>query len=82
MKVISATLHQSAPLNGGISSDKTLNGTKVPGITMELIPQGLMVGVPHKTAKGKHHMTLIPLPNCAALSLADAEEKVSKTDKK
>lgn len=82
MKVLTATLHQPVPLKGGIASDKTLNDTKIRGVEMDLLPQGLMVSVPDKTVKGKMHKTLIPLPNVAAMSLADEEVKVSKTDKK
>lgn len=78
MKVINATLHQPVPLKGGISSDKTLNDTKIRGLEMDLMPQGLMVCVPDKQIKGKMHKTLVPLPNVAAMSLADEPEEKKK----
>lgn len=55
--VKTALLHQ--PINiPGVTSDKTLNKTKIPGIEMVWDEQGLWISV-------KGHTGIIPAPNVA-----------------
>jgi hypothetical protein len=63
-KVKSATLHQAVVLARLISTDKTLNANKVPGLEMTWIPQGLLCRVKGRAA-------IIPHANVA---IAEVEE--------
>lgn len=81
MKVISATLQQPVPLKGGIASDKTINDAKIKGVEMEVIPEFLVVSIPDKNNKEITHDTLVPIPNCAGIHLADGELKKFKAKK-
>lgn len=64
-----ATLHQSVPIKGWGSPEKTLHKSRMPGLKMNLFPQGLAVFL--KDKQGKEQGTLVPLPNIAAMQLED-----------
>jgi len=64
-----ATLHQSVPIKGWGSPEKTLHASRMPGLKMKLYPQGLAVFL--KDKRGEEVGTLVPLPNVAAMQLED-----------
>lgn len=65
-----ARLHQPIEVIGAGAVGPTLNKTTIPGIQMELIPQGLLVNMKNKAGKACKP-TIIPLPNIAAMQLAE-----------
>lgn len=65
-----ATLHQSVPIKGWGSPEKTLHASRMPGLIMRLYPQGLAVFLRDKRTK-EEVGTLVPLPNVAAMQIED-----------
>lgn len=64
-----ATLHQSVPIKGWGAPEKTLHKSRMPGLEMSLVPQGLLVFITDK--RGAIQGTLVPTPNVAAMQLSD-----------
>lgn len=78
MKIVveHATLHQSIPIKGWGSPEKTLHKSRLPTLEMELYPQGLAVFL--KDKQNKRVGTLVPLPNVAAMQLEDWDSLMPK----
>lgn len=70
LEVTHARLHQTIEVIGAGSLGPTINKVTIPSVEMELIPQGLLVRMKNKAGKDCAP-TLIPMPNIAALQLAD-----------
>lgn len=79
--VTHATLHQSVPIKGWGSPEKTLHHTRMPGIKMELLPMGLMVEIPDKKNPKVVYKTLVPTPNVAAMQVEELEPQTKVVKK-
>lgn len=66
-----AYLHEPIVWPGITGSEKTLIPSKVPGIIMSLLPQGLLISA--KGKKGEHKNALIPYANVANFVLEDGD---------
>jgi hypothetical protein len=70
IKVDHCRLHQTIEVLGAGQIGPTLNKNTIPTIEMKLLPMGLMVRMHNKAGK-MCKPTLIPMPNIAALQLAE-----------
>lgn len=65
-----ARLHQTIEVLGAGQVGPTLNKSTIPTLEMKLLPMGLLISMNNKAGK-RCRPTVIPLPNVAAMQLAE-----------